>query len=1013
MYQRTLTALAIGLLTACACRAPADEADDQFNFATGLFVKNEYALAVDEFNGLLQKHPTYRAADVALYRLGEALGKLNRNAEARAALEKLAAGYPQSEKLPQALYRLGQLVGAEDHRAAAQHYATVAAKWPANPLAEAARYWSAEELFKAEDWPAAAAAYAAALQANPAGKYAPHALYSLGWSHFRGGNHEAALTAFRQFLEKHGAHELAPECKLKVAECLHKLKRFTETTAAYTAAQAGGGKLAQDAATGLAWSLYDQGKPAEAAEAFVAAAALLGQDAKAAVCLFNAGNAYVESKACDKAGAVFARVVTGFPQHELVPEATYWQGYCLLQTGNAAAAVPMLEGLRASGKLKAREVELLQALADARLAQQDFKGAAETYAAIGQAAPQHKLAPAAAYGRMLALEKAGDLAGAIAAGEAFFAAYAKSDLAPLARFALGEYRFRQGAYKESAVDFEQFLAGPHAADLADDAQYKRGWCALNLKDPARARIAFAAVVTQHAQSPLAPEAAFLAGRAAEEAGDKAAAAQHYGEAAAKWPDSEHAQRAELALAFLELNARNFDGALARATAFLQKRAQSPLAPFAHLYQAEALLEQGKLDEALAAYQRVGAGDSGPALDAAYGIAWVHRRQNRHAEAAAAFAQVAAKPGPKAPEALFWQARALEDAGQNGAAAARFGDYVKAHAATPLADEAAYRVALCTFKDKRLDDADKLYTAFLAERGKSPFADNAAYDRAWLALERKQSDQARAGLEQVLRDYPQSELTADVRFRLGELAYERRDFTNAVALYQAALAQAGLPFADKVLYKLGWAQEQAGQLEPAGQTFARLAKEFAQGELADEANYRVGRLLQKAGRQAEAQAAYAAVRPGPFADKALFQKAESHRLASQHKEALEAYGKLLAANPPPELLAPLQLGRGHCLRAAGAFKDALEAYAAVVKATDTVDAGAAVLGEGYVQFAQGAWAEAAKAFLKVDILYGYDELKPEALSMLAKTWEKAGDAAKGKQYREELKRRYPQSPFAKE
>lgn len=85
---------------------------------------------------------------------------------------------------------------------------------------------------------------------------------------------------------------------------------------------------------------------------------------------------------------------------------------------------------------------------------------------------------------------------------------------------------------------------------------------------------------------------------------------------------------------------------------------------------------------------------------------------------------------------------------------------------------------------------------------------------------------------------------------------------------------------------------------------------------------------------------------------------------------------------------------------------------MTKATETIDAASAVLGIGYVCYGKGEYKDAAKAFLKVDILYGYEELKPEALKMLASSWEKDGDMEKSARYLEELKKRYPESPLAK-
>ena len=132
-----------------------------------------------------------------------------------------------------------------------------------------------------------------------------------------------------------------------------------------------------------------------------------------------------------------------------------------------------------------------------------------------------------------------------------------------------------------------------------------------------------------------------------------------------------------------------------------------------------------------------------------------------------------------------------------------------------------------------------------------------------------------------------------------------------------------------------------------------------------------------------------------------------------KEALDLYNGTLQKYPKTEFAIQVNLGKGHCYRTLGAFQDAADAYELVVKATDTIDAASALIGIGYSQFAREQYKEAAKTFLKVDILYGYEELKPEALAMTSKSWEKAGDAEKAGKYRQELERRYPDSKFAKE
>jgi TolA-binding protein len=121
------------LLLGWGCRA--DEAEDQFNFATGLLIKNEFALAAEEFQALLARHPRFGQADVARYRLGEALQKAGDTAAARAAFEQLLRDHPQSDRAPQAHYWLAQMLADDDPAAAAAHYGEVVARRPDSPLA--------------------------------------------------------------------------------------------------------------------------------------------------------------------------------------------------------------------------------------------------------------------------------------------------------------------------------------------------------------------------------------------------------------------------------------------------------------------------------------------------------------------------------------------------------------------------------------------------------------------------------------------------------------------------------------------------------------------------------------------------------------------------------------------------------------------------------------------------------------------------------------------------------------
>jgi TolA-binding protein len=994
-------------LMAGAAWLPADQAEDQFNFATGLLIRNEPRLAADEFQKLLAKAPQFAQADVALYRLGEALQKAGDAAGARQALERLIRDWPKSGRLTPGHYLLGQILAAADPRAAAAHFAAALAGEPAGPLAEPAAFGRAEALYQAGDWAAAAAAYAAVLAQHPDGKYAAQALYSRGWAEFMAGDFAAAVKSFDVFGQRFPAHELAAECRLKRADSLFKLKRWEEALQAYDNVKSDKAALAADALVGRAWCLHEQRKLEAAVQAFRAASQALGKEPRAAVCLFNAGNDAIAAGQFSVAAEVFAQVRTGWPAHELAKPSAYWQALAELRQGKSAEAIAGIEALRQAGPPADLAADVLMLLAEARTASGEPAAAAALYALVLKEHAASPLAGDAAAARVLALEKAGDVAGAEAAAVAFVAAYPQHAQRAVMSFLIGEYRYRQAKYAEALPALEAFLQASPQHELADDALFKSGWAAVNLKDAGRARAAFGLLVTNFPASPLAAEAAFMDGRTADAAGDAAAAARAFGLAVRLGGTNVPAQRAALELVRLDQRAKRFDAALRGAEAFLATHADAgPRLAFARLYQGEALLELGRPDEALQAYARVGAGDPAAAAAATNGSAWAQRKLGRHVEAAALFRSLSQGVSVEAAEAAFWAARSLEDAGKPAEALTIYDDLLQRPAGQAHADEAAYRRAACLWRAQGAPASETAYAGLLAARPQSAFVPAALYDLAWVLQEQKKLDASRSRFEELLTRFPKDELAPDACFRLGEMAYDRQAFTNAAASYEAALA-AGVPFADKVLYKLGWAREKAGQPDQALTAFQRLAREFPQSELADEARYRQGRLLQSLGRAADAVAAFAAVGgAGAFAERAAFGRAEALRAAGRHQEALQAYDGVLKQWPQGDVRVQALLGRGHTLRALGANQDAIEAYAAVIQATDTLDAAQAVLGQGYAHLAMRAWEDAAKAFLKVDILYGYEELKPEALDMLGKTWEQAGDAAKAAKYRAERAQRYP-------
>ena len=1003
-------ALLLGLLLAGSLFG-ADEAETQFNFATGLLIKNEHALAADEFEALLRKHPGFAQADVACYRLGEARQKAGQAEAAQQAFERLLKEFPASDRAPQAHYWLGQLKARADPAAAAAHYAAILEKWPENPITEAAAYGAAENHFKAGDWAATIASCDALLKRFPEGEQAPNALYTRGWAAFQAQQWDLARASFEALVKRAPESPLAEVAREKTAQALHRLGRLDEALARYTELAPRDSEPGRASAIGRATLLFERGDARAAAQAFEEVARRLAGDPRRPACLLNAGHAWFATNDFARAAAAFELLTRDHPQDTLAPTAGYWLGQAQHRSGDSAKAVATLTPLLGQATLQeSHGFDLRLLLAEAQMARQAYGEAAQAYAAARQAQPGHRLAPEAWMGELAALEKAGRLDAAEQTAAAFLAALPHHERAAEMRFWLGEFRFRRQAYAEADEALAAFLAASPEHTLAPEALYKRGWCARNGGQTEAAGTHFKALFTRWPKHPLAADAALRAGQAAEARQQQTEALDAYRQARALAPGSEAAEQAWMAQTAILLGQGAAQEALAAASDFADKSPKSPLLPYAHLYRAEALSQLKRFDEALQAYQLPSLQQKETVQEATFGAAWCLDRLQRPAEAAAGYEKVAATGKGRAAEAAYLAARAHEQAKAFDRARQAYAR-LAADEAQPRTwrDEAAFREAHCAWQAKDAEGAIRGYTALLAQRADSPLAAQALYDLAWVLLEQEKQADAEARFQELATRFPTNALAADVQFRLGELAYARSDFAAAASAYEAALKHTGLAFAGEVRYKLGWTYEQLKRPDDAIACFARLAESDPKGERAPEARYRQARLLQEAGRHDQALAVLAGIQEGPFAEHAALLKAESFRATSRQREALEAYDQILKTWPEGSFRFAAQLGRAHSLRAVGAHRDALDAYAAVATAAPGESAAQATLGQGYCHFALEQWDEAAKSFLKVDILYGYEPLKKEALTQLVQTWEKAGNADKATRYRNELAQRYPETP----
>ena len=186
---------------------------------------------------------------------GEALFRLRRFAEARAAYETAVRKDAASPRAPDALFGLG-LTELELRRpeAAVSAFREILATWPEGALAPATTFYLARTLVELKRFRDALPL----LTAFPA-KYANHKLvpdaqYLLGWARVQSGDTKAGLGDLRAFVAAAPNHDLAPAARRMITETLSRYGDRTELQETYKA-------LMEQTPT-TAEALYDAGSMA-------------------------------------------------------------------------------------------------------------------------------------------------------------------------------------------------------------------------------------------------------------------------------------------------------------------------------------------------------------------------------------------------------------------------------------------------------------------------------------------------------------------------------------------------------------------------------------------------------------------------------------------------------------------------------------------------------------------------------------------------------------------------------
>ena len=693
-------------------------------------------------------------------------------------------------------------------------------------------------------------------------------------------------------------------------------------------------------------------------------------------------------------------------------------------------------------------------LAEAEREQGQAGEAANTYAQLMERFPESRYRPRAAFRRaelFIAAQRNEEAAEQLAA----LVEDAPPEVAASAFYYLGYVREKLGQADAAAAAFDQVVQQHADSPFYSYACLALGRIYLQQADrPTEGEALLREAMRLRPTARVGAEAAFLLGDASFRRGDFEAGAEAYAALLREFPDDMRVNEARLQAAWSSLLAGRHAECLALAQGV---RADAGADPEWSYREANALRLLERQEEALATYgemlRRWPAHARAPAagyervllLDAVGRIdeAWEEGRRLvpppeqeedllwllvRLAEGRGAPDQALAQldrirersaDSPRAPSALYRSARFLQEGGEYEKAARLYAEFVEEDAGHELASDAWYGLATCQARLERTEDAVRSWGRLIADHRASPLRESAVYQKALAVLQQGALDEAMSGFEALLQDYPESARRADALYWLGHLNDQADRLDAAAEHLRAALEAEPAPaLRHRVLLALAGVLQRAGRENEAADALQPLLGTPVEVEL--DASWLEWLARRRLAQEAFADAAAVGQSLETRSDAAwreigAYLVGRAHEGAGDRDRAAAAYDRAIAIRGTTRESVDASFRRGQIALQQQDWDAALlhlERAVARASEEDLVEIRArGIYGLGQVAAVREAWGEAARLFMSVGILFEDEEVTPDALYRAAEAFERDGRPAEAARVRNELRERYPESPWA--
>lgn len=659
--------------------ANAVTADDQAQFADGLFARGMYDLALREYMTVLKDHPDHPRMDQVLYRIGECYREQGNPSAAALFYRRVAAEYADRPSRYRAEFRQAELLAsAEKWAEALAAFQALAAAKPPDDIRAAAGYHTGhclQQMGRAAD---AEAAFRAVINLPIPSDYVPLAALELAAARRRARqDDEEQARLYALALARPLSPALAAEARFQQAELAFRRGRYGEADTAYAALRKDFPKdpRAADARLPAAWAASHNGRLADAlAEAETALKENPGE--LAPDWLYLKANALRQLLRPAEAVAVYEALATQHPRHNLAAASAYERALMAFQERRFAEVIALLKDVsdeQAKGAGITSDRLWLLAESAAGAGQRDL--AVQCYRQLADAGDPVR-GPDAAYRLARMLEDAGDVAGAADRYRKLVAQFPKHEAAAQSLSAAAAALARLNRMPEAIAEWARLIRDYPQSPLAEEAWYQKGLAEIRLDRGTVARDTLRGLVEKYPAGRFAPEAHLWLAVLLERSNEFALAEAELRAALNGKPAPEQDRQIRFRLAAVLQRLNRLDESADLLQSLLDTPMREELTPAQLEWLARRRMEQGRTDAAAAAAEALiaGAAKDPARLSAGHFMLGKARlAQKRRADAAASFARASegAESHPEGVAALVALGDLARDEGQADAAIERY------------------------------------------------------------------------------------------------------------------------------------------------------------------------------------------------------------------------------------------------------------------------------------------------------------------------------------------------------